>query len=214
MLRMFPSLTAMAAIVVGGTVHGLWTDRWHLDDEPAASAARLGQTVLQLADWDGKAVHPEGRQFKSAAGHLYYQFIHRTSGQKVTLFLVCDRPGPVSIHTPDVCYGAVGYEVMTPTKVSPRLENGESASSFWTARFRKRTAADSSDLRIFWGWSADGSWEAADDPRLKFAHHPVLYKLYLIREVTSTEEALERDPCVQLMQQLLPELRRLLFQAS
>jgi len=214
MLRMFPTLAAMMAALACGTVHGLWTDRWHLSDEPAASAARLSQVAPTLDDWE-MAPTADGKQFKGAAGYLYRQYVHKRTGQKVTLFMVCDRPGPVSIHTPDVCYGAVGYEVMKPTRFSPRLAEAEPAASFWTARFKKQTASEASDLRIFWAWSATGSWEAADDPRLAFARQPALFKLYLIREALGTEEVpLDQDPCMQLMRQLLPEFRRTLFASS
>jgi uncharacterized protein DUF3485 len=214
MLRIFPPLTAMIAVVACGTVHGLWTDRWHVSDEPAASVARLGQVPTSLPDWDGEAVPTEGKQFKSAAGHLYYQFVHRRTGQKVTLFMVCDRPGPVAIHTPDVCYGAVGFEVTTPIKYSLQREDGAAPATFWTARFKKKTASDASDLRIFWSWSATGGWDAADEPRLTFARYPVLFKIYIIRELTGTDDALDQEPCVQLLRQLLPELQRTLFAAS
>lgn len=212
MLRMFPTLTAMAAVIACGTVHGIWTDRWHLSNEPATSVARLSQVALQLGDWEGRAI--TDKQFKGAAGHLYYEYVHRQTGQKITLFMVCDRPGPVSIHTPDVCYGAVGFDVQTPVKYTPKLGDGASAGSFWTARFHKRSASDQADLRIFWAWSAAGNWEAADDPRLTFARYPALFKLYLIRECRGTDEPLDQDPCVQLLRQLVPELRRSLFEKS
>ena len=214
MHRMLPTFTAMAAALLCGAVHGIWTDRWHLSDEPAASAARLSQVSLQLGDWEGEAMTPEGKQFKSAAGHLYHRYTHRPTGKKVTVFIACDRPGPVSIHTPNVCYEAVGFEVGKPTRYAPKLAAAEAANSFWTARFHKKNATAGADLRIYWAWSAAGEWDAADDPRLAFARYPALFKLYMIRESAAADEPLDQDPCVQLMQQLLPELRRVLFAPS
>ena len=163
---------------------------------------------LNLADWEGQTV--PGKQGKDMAGAIHYRYTHKRSGKSVTLFIVCDRPGPVSIHTPDVCYGAVGFEVGAQTKYSPRLPPDEPPATLWTARFQKKTASTATDLRIFWGWNAGEGWQAADDARLAFAKFPALFKLYLIREGAG-EDSPDDDSCVELMRQLLPELRRALF---
>ncbi len=208
MRRIFPSLTALMAVIACGVVHGVWTDRWRLSAEPAQSAARLQQVALSLGDWEGTAV--PGPQGKDLAGSLYHRYTNRKTGRTVTLFMVCDRPGPVSIHTPDVCYEAVGYEVSKPTPFAPKLP-GVDAGSFWTARFHKKRGSDGTgDLRIFWSWNAGTGWQAADDARTKFASYPALFKLYLIHEING-DESLTDDPAVDLLKHLLPELQRALF---
>ena len=65
-------------------------------------------------------------------------------------------------------------------------------------------------LRIFWTWFGDGTWQAPDSPRLTFAHLPVLYKLYVVRELPPRPERLEQDPSLDLLQQLLPALASVL----
>jgi hypothetical protein len=199
-------LTAALAIVACGTVHGLWTNRWQLSDEPARSAAKLRDVSLVLGDWEGEV----GKEHlaKDMAGALFHRYRNRKTGQVVTVFVVCDRPGPVSIHTPDVCYEAAGYEVSKPARFTAP---GDEDISFWTARFHKKRSADGAgDLRIFWSWNAGQGWQAADDARLSYARFPALYKLYLIYELPG-DENLADGPPVQLMKQLLPELQRALF---
>ena len=213
MVRIFPALTAMVAAVACGVVHGIWTGRWQISDEPAVSAAKLSNVALTLDDWDGQAI-PSNTLGKDVAGYLYHRYTHRHTGKMVTVFIVCDRPGPVSIHTPNVCYSAVGYEVTPPSKFTCPTQSGQSAAAFWTARFTKKNATDASDLRIFWGWNAGEGWQAADDPRWQFARQAALFKLYLIRETTGSNEAAADDACVELMKQLLPELQRALFTSS
>ncbi len=188
MSRIFPALTAALAMIACGVVHGLWTDRWQIASEPGLSAAKLRQKV---------------------AGSLFHRYTNRRTGKTVTAFVVCDRPGEIAIHTPDVCYEAAGYEVSKPAQFAPRMAGAE-AATFWTARFHKKRAGDASELRIFWSWNAGQGWQAADDPRLAFARFPALFKLYLIRE-TSGDEPLADDPAVDLMKHLLPELQRVLF---
>src|SRR5947209_18409507 len=104
MARICPFLTAVAALVACGVVHGLWTDRWARAPEPAAAAARLDALPLTLGDWDGEALPVEPGSLGAVSGYLYRQYVNRRNGDEVSVFLVCGRPGPVAIHTPDVCY--------------------------------------------------------------------------------------------------------------
>jgi hypothetical protein len=67
---------------------------------------------------------------------------------------------------------------------------------------------------VFWSWNAGGIWQVADSPRLAFARFPVLFKLHLVRELAVPGEPPVDDPCVNLMQLLLPELQKLFFSAS
>jgi hypothetical protein len=82
---------------------------------------------------------------------------------------------------------------------------------FLAATFRKGDDAAPDQLRIVWAWSAGGPWQAPEVARLVFARYPALYKLYLIRPLTSPDEPLDRDPCFDFLRALLPELQRSLF---
>ncbi|HKM53919.1 MAG TPA: exosortase-associated EpsI family protein, partial [Isosphaeraceae bacterium] len=169
MRRIYPALTALVAVILCGTVHGLWINRWGTFKEPGVSAARLAQVPLSLEDWEGQEIKVERRPGTEMAGELHRRYVHRRTGMVVSVYVVCDRPGPVSIHTPDVCYEASGYEVQSPVTVAPPLGSDAPAAQFRTARFRKKTAADPTFLRIFWSWNAAGAWEVPDDPRWAFA---------------------------------------------
>src|SRR5262249_25229849 len=135
-------------------------------------------------------------------------------GQSVTVFLVCGHAGPVSIHSPDSCYAAAGYKPHDMTVFTLPAAPGGTAADFKTARMTRTKAAEQTNLRIFWSWSATGAWKVPDAPRVTFARHPALYKLYLIRELSRPGEPVEGDACVELMRQLLPELQRALFSAG
>lgn len=215
MVRLIPAALAVAAVISSGVVHGLWTDRWSLSSEPAASVAKLDHVALTLGDWHGQVVEAEpGKQFGPAAGYLYRRYVHGRTGAGVTVFLVCGRPGPVSIHTPDVCYQASGHRMVAPGKYRLPAQGTQVAADFWTAQFHKTKAAEQTNLRIFWSWNAAGAWTVPDNPRWQFAGYPALFKLYLVREMAAANEPLEEDPCIDLMRHLLPELHQALFSAS
>jgi hypothetical protein len=212
MMRMFSVATAVVLVIAGGAVHGLWTDRWNWSDEPGASAAKLDRVALSLDDWRGEDLVNNYGKPAGVAGMLSRRYVNTRDGQPVTILLVCGRPGPVSIHTPDVCYVATGYEMLSPTRCNGPAE--APSAELCTAQFRKTQSTDQTYLRIFWSWNATGTWQAPEDPRRAFFGQQALYKLYVIREMGAADEPLDSDPCLDLMKQLLPELQRALFENS
>ncbi|HWG42135.1 MAG TPA: exosortase-associated EpsI family protein [Gemmataceae bacterium] len=211
MSRFFSILVVFVAIGLSGFGHGLVTGRWNISEDPEQTAARLKSVPITVGDWDGQEDSLDARDVEAAdiTGHLVRPYVNRRTGDRVTLLLVCGRPGPVSVHTPDVCYRATGYELMEQPAhyTSPTLPDAE----FWATRFQKVRAAVPEHLRIFYSWSAKGAWSAPENPRLTFFRQSVLYKLYVIRQMASGEEPLEDDPALAFLHVLMPELQKTLF---
>src|SRR5437764_8305353 len=111
MQRILPAVAALVAVVAVGVVHGFWTDRWGLSEAVAAGAARLDRVPRVVGDWHAELLETGQRDDPSLAGQLYLRYLNRKTGEAVSVALVCGRPGPVCIHTPDVCYAASGYTV-------------------------------------------------------------------------------------------------------
>jgi hypothetical protein len=215
MTRTFLPAAAILATLASGVAHGLWTHRWTSTQDVAAAAARLPQLPLTLGDWQGQEMDFDTRQVGPVAGYLYRRYVNQRTGVAVTLSLAFGPSGPVSIHTPDVCYVASGFEAASISKFTPTLDASQPAAEFQTAQFIRTRTAERKYLRVFWSWNAGGVWQVASYPRLAFApRYPVLYKLHLVREMAAPDEPLEDDPCVEFMQRLLPELQRSVMATS
>jgi Protein of unknown function (DUF3485) len=208
-IRVLVPAFALLAILGSGAVHGLLTDRWQTSPEPAKRAARLDLVPYTLGDWVGQDIETDSRQVGPVAGFLHRRYLNRQTGAGVTVFMVCGRPGPVCIHTPDVCYRASGYEILSQEKqkLPPDLDHGE----FWTANLRKTSSTEDYRLRIFWSWTDGSEWSTPESPRLTFARRAVLFKLYLIREMNDRSESPDSEPCWDLFRQFLPEWQRVVF---
>jgi hypothetical protein len=213
MTRLLPVSAAVIVLLFSGVVHGLWTDRWAESRDVIAAAARLNDLPMKLGDWEGKAASGS-RPSGGLAGAMSRHYVHRPTGRSVTLFLGCGRPGPVSIHTPDVCYAASGFKGDNQQEYTLPAKSAAPGSVFYTDRFRREKSTDRTQLRIFWSWSAGEKWEVAENPRLSFFGSPILYKLYVIRETGSQPEPLEADPCLEFLDVLLPALKRTVLTAS
>ncbi len=207
MLRILPAATAVLAVITAGIVHGFWTDRWQLAEAVADAVARLDDVPRAVGDWQGGPLETAPTNDPGIPGQLYLRYVNRKTGDAVSIALVCGRVGPVSIHTPDVCYKASGYAVARHAPFEVKF--GNELARFYTTEAAKEHAADPTRLRIFWSWYAGGRWEVSDNPRFDFARLPVLFKFYAIREVTPGTP-LEADPCVDFLRQFLPELGRAL----
>lgn len=207
MTRYLP-LTVAALVAFAGVVHGLWTDRWNMSDEPGASAAKLDQMPMVLGDWQGETVDKETAPPAGVVGTLCRRYVNSRTGAYVTILVVTARPGPACIHTPDACYVASGYKFSSLTKHTLKADP---PAEFWTAPFWKQRAADQRTLRIFWTWNATGTWQAPDSPRFTFARYPVLHKLYLVREMATPEEPLDGEACLEFMEQFQPAFHRVMF---
>jgi hypothetical protein len=204
---MLPVAVGVAAVIACGVVHGFWTDRWTASRETSDGAARLNELPLTLGDWEGQVIDAKPSPAAGPVSMIQRSYVHRGTGETVVIAVVCGRPGPVSIHTPDVCYGASGFNV--GARVRKTVSGG---AEFWTADAVKTQAVEEKQLRIFWGWSAGNGWKAAEDARQAFPRVPVLYKLYVLRDLNGAD-AKEGDgePCVRFMQVLLPALDRALY---
>ena len=210
MTRIFLTLAASFLVIACGVVHGYWTDRWQPPVETAAAAARMDALPMDAGDWTGAAVEVKSPQAGGVAGTIERRYENRRTGDVVMVSLVCGRAGPVSIHTPEACYGASGYTVGTKSRSAVRERDG----AFWTADAAKSSASAETSLRIYWGWNDGKGWAAPDDARWTFVAYrrsPVLYKLYVLRDLSGPAQATKSEPCQAFLQAMLPELDRTLF---
>jgi hypothetical protein len=214
LLRHTVRLAALAVVVLGGLVQGRWTGRWSQSTVLSAAVSRLDRLPENVGDWQSRPLTLDRKQIEigEIAGHALRVYTNRKSRHEVRVLVVCGRPGPISVHTPDVCFKGAGFEAMGAPAVE-RLVPSDSAkpSSFQTMLFRKGSAGTISTLQVYWAWNARGSWEAPENPRLQFAPHRFLYKLYVVREVPASEPRAEDPICQELLRQLTPQLEAVLF---
>lgn len=207
-----------------GLVEGYWTDRWSISPELAQAPEKLRDIPLTIGPWVGEETELDPRQARQGRiqGSLLRRYTHSGNGEMLNLLIVCGRPGPITVHGPEVCLGASGYTLVRPEQQKSINSPGrEDRDTFWVGRFQRSRAALTEVMEVTWSWNATGDWQAVRNPRLYFAPQRVLYKLYISRLVSSsdspsTEEPViegekPRDPTDEFLKLLLPEVQRALF---
>lgn len=211
MVRWLYTMTAAAALVGTGLVHGFWTNRWIEDRASSDAAARLAHVSPTLGEWESQDI--QAKAAPGVVGSLQRSYTNRRLNVTVNIALVNGQPGPVATHTPEVCYGASGY--LVGQREPFRLDEGGKPARFWTSDAVRKRATEETRLRLYWGWNGGQGWVASDDARSEFSRSttPVLHKLYVIREIGAheTNARAKDEACVQLLHALLPELEKTLF---
>jgi hypothetical protein len=218
MSRLLLFVTAFAAVVAQGTVHGLWTERWTPSAESAA-VIPAERVPLTVGDWDGTTVEQDPNEIPTgveSGNFLLRRYVNRISGAAVTMVLQAGRPGPmVASHTPDSCYVGAGYSFVVPMARRPvSVEGHATPDQFYVGTLSKTERAMPMHLRLFWSWTATGTWDVPDRPRLAFAKYRRLYKLYVIRQMLRDSEPMDNEPAAAFLQVLVPELQKSLFPGS
>lgn len=199
-------LPACLILTAAAAAHGWRTDRWGTSTDLPAAAARLDTIPLRVGDWEGVVVEVPDAQVKAAnvAGLTARKYTHRYTRVEVTVLILCGRPGPVSVHTPDVCYGNAGY-MMGPVRTEPLADD----QTAWVADFSK-PGGQVEPLRIRWAWSDGGAWVASGSPRTSYVRSRLLYKMYVVRPLSPKADPATASAERDLMKELLPALQTVL----
>ena len=201
-----PIIAFLAIVLLMGAAHGIWVDRWVPSQELQQSIAKLETVPMTAGDWRGENVDYEAEDMARAGikGCVLRKYQNTRTGETVSVLLVTGRGGPISVHTPDVCYTSAGFEQMGgQSKVSV----GDAYGDFWKGIFVMPNAVVPRRLEIMWAWSRDGiSWSANDKPRYAYARHAAVYKMYIVREPSPTART-EDEAVKEFLKSFLPALQ-------
>ena len=224
MLRRTLPLISFGAIVVAvGAAHGLYSNRWTISADLEERIHRLDLVPPVLGRWQAE-VDKQGRIIDELSeddlrrggikGHFYGRYKNLDTNESVTLFIVCGRSGPISVHTPDVCYGGSGFNQIGKQFRKDIAVAGNDNRSVWALKFFKPPSTFArSEIEVNWAWNGGHGWMAPDEPRWTFAGYSSLYKLYVVRDLSSLPSAKEQDPSVSFLKVFLPELEKILYPA-
>jgi hypothetical protein len=171
----------------------------------AAVQAKLDALPLTQGDWVGELVPYDAKQLEQtkAVAHTNVLFRNPKTKETMSLLVLAGPPGQIGAHDPNRCYEGAGFQRVGAVVVKKLVAAN---SSYWLARFDTDTFPAQS-LQVSWMFTANGDWSASDDARQEFVFKPVLYKLYLSRNLTSAETNRTDDPIENLLSELLPSLK-------
>ena len=212
MQRVLSVSIVVVLLAAYGVAEGLWTDRWSVAPELAEAQGRLSSLPQTLGPWHGDEIEMDDRTINRAELRAYVQrrYTHTGNGEAVTVLAVCGKPGPIAVHSPEVCYGGTGFVPKgTRERHKVSADGMVAPAEFWSEKYEKKGAVPEY-LHIYYGWNPTTGWQAVDNPRLKFAPARALYKIYVVRHLTRPDEPAEENPVPAFLRLLIPQLDRCL----
>jgi hypothetical protein len=204
-----PILVSIVLVASLGAVHGVYTDRWGPSGQLEQALGGLSRVPSRLGDWEGKDEPFDAEELTRAGirGGVFRRYSSSRSRETVSFLIVCGRGGPISVHTPDICYAGAGYRQLETEQRRDVLSNDGVNHSFMVARFLKPGAVVPTQLEIFWSWSRDGvEWQAPKNPRFALARLPALYKMYVVREFIPKKGGETQSSCESFLREALPTI--------
>jgi hypothetical protein len=200
--------------VLGGIVYGRMSRRWGGRPEVEKLAERLRELPEDFGDWHTRTsqrLSPAVETVLECAGYVGRQYENRRTGEVVTFALLLGPAGPISVHTPDVCYSSQQYTIhqaAEPVQL-PRSDGLEDA--LWKTTLQS-TGLDGSYLRVYYGWSTGAAWSAPRNARFAFVGKPYLYKIQVVGTLLSPDDEGGSDPVLNFLQALLPVVKPYLLE--
>jgi hypothetical protein len=220
MPRIISFVIAFAVIIGTGVLHGYRTNRWSVDTILIEAAARLDDVPSTIGDWVGtdQEIGPNALKHSEATRIFSRYYTNQKTGERISTLIVCGRPGPVAVHTPDVCFQGQGIHMLAePTRADVEIgDNPENKqkSEFMTADFQSTKDVVPRRDRVYWSWNTERQWMAPENPRASFMMYPKLYKLYLVRSVPVDQDGVdqnEKDPSIAFADMFLPVLDKVFY---
>jgi hypothetical protein len=209
---LLPAVLFAVLALGAGIAHGIYSGRWTTSRGVDDAVKLIDNIPATIDDWQGTLLPIDERELARTGikGHFLYEYRNARTGAAMDVFLVCGPPGRISVHTPETCYKAAGFQ----SDGAPELRlidlGPEGTQQFWLARYQKPNSPSAPQLEILWAWSAGDGWSAPDNPRFAFARRSALFKLYLIRSVSPRENGNGVDEYMDFLKAFMPELNKAL----
>src|SRR5262249_14627962 len=154
MLRTCSVVAAVAVLVAAGVVAGIHTNRFGVHADLRIAAERLKAVPKTVGPWvvaHEFDMDPKIQQRAEAVEYVSRLYENRDTHARVTVLLLCGESGPIGSHSPEVCYGGLGYETNVRKDVQSVSLPGGGTARYFSARFEKPTGPERI-LRVCWAW--------------------------------------------------------------
>ncbi|MEM8668677.1 MAG: exosortase-associated EpsI family protein [Planctomycetota bacterium] len=201
-------------IIVGLTifsalVHGVLDGRWSDAADLKVIGSRLDQLPEQFGSWElveNKELEEGTAALLRCHGSVMRIYRHSETGVVVNVAVLYGPRGPIAVHTPEICYDSVGTKQARPTRAES-IRTTASQHRLWSVTFLQEPNPEPS-LEVWYGWTVDGKWEAAEYPRFWLTEN--LYKIQLAGPAGNELQ----HPCRDFLEEFLPLLEKVVGPAS
>ena len=209
-------VVAIFLTLVSGVLHGRFSQRFSRSQALDDAAERLKQLPTEFGPWrleSRKELSESAQAMLECAGYVHGTYVNGTSGHLITLAVIVGPHGPISVHTPEICFPSRNYKQQSDRERVDLETDGSLADAFWAVTFRS-TTLDSHLLRSYYAWNMGDKWQAPESARLTFSGEPFLYKVQLAFKAPPGTNLDTHDACLQFLRDFVPVFRSTVASAA
>lgn len=210
-------LAVVVALTVGvSMVHGKYSNRWGKPPDMEGAAGRVRGLPETIGDWemrDSNDFADNVIKQLQCTGYVNRVYVHKKTGDTVSVAVLVGPPGPISVHTPEVCYPSMNLEIYQKADTQ-KLELDGVENEFSSVLFRSR-GLEAERLRVWYSWANDGRWVVPKfSPRMAFSGSPMLFKVQVASQVEGDGGKDELDPCRLFLTDFIVVAKQQMFEAQ
>jgi EpsI family protein len=205
-MTFLPIAVAVVIMAISGYAQGVWSERWMTFPELDLYAEQLNAIPETIGQWQGTDLGQSDEKVKKISGAVgeLMRTYRNPAGDEVRVSIICARQRDIFYHTPERCYPAAGFDMQGEPQQEV-LEIGNTTAEFFTTSFLKSEPTGTHAERGYWSWTGDGKWIAPRNPKLEFAGHRALYKLYVFATIPAGNKGKQTtDFCEQFIREFIP----------
>jgi hypothetical protein len=171
---------------------------------PLAEVPRVMGTWQAAAGADTK-LDPDVAVTAGASDHVARDYIDEKTAERASALILYGLGNLVSLHTPDICYPAAGYQLVKgPIDRSITVPGITGPVRYRWAIYMKRVGRVSRYEEAYCTFRHRGEWlpETARSRWKMFRYDPGLFKIQIARSISSLSESGE-GPCEDLLKQIV-----------
>jgi hypothetical protein len=204
------TLLLLGSTIAAGFVHRRMTNSWRLSPTARVAGERLqAMPAKDFGNWrfDRQAEFPpEVLTILEQPAYLSRVYQHVQTGDTVTVVVLAGQPGPVAVHTPEICYSSRDYSLAGARSTQDVTADDGRKHHLWKLKLDPNQA-DQLPLEVRYGWTTGRAWEATEQPRYSFGGLSHLYKLQIAALTRERAGDSEFDPVQDFLTGFLNQLQ-------
>ena len=209
--------------IVGSVIHGRLSGRGGTNEKMIKAAELVRQLPKQFGDWETREeqeLNERAQELLDLAGYVSRTYANQLTGEQVDVIVMVGRSGPLSVHTPEVCYSSRDMEMLGKPERRVIVAGGEQKEEgaaevaasesdggdhFWKVAFQEKDLS-ADRIGVWYAWSDGGTWQAPNQPRFSLSGVPLLFKIQVrgFLPMQQGGDSAADDPCENFLRDFVP----------
>jgi hypothetical protein len=196
--------------VSAGYVYGRYSLRWGPSVDLVAAGEHLRTMPEKMGKWqmvDELSMKESTVKMLQCAGYVNRRYINQETGDAISIALIVGPPGPIAVHTPEVCFSSRAYTILDSKGTLSLDGSSGNSHSFWKSTFQPNHI-DADQLRVYYAWATrpkdagSATWKAMTRGRYRYGAEPLLYKLQIAGSLVRDGSVVGQDASKQFLEVL------------